>query len=461
LNYSIEKSHLSLKSRVLRAGSWTFAGYGSTLVLRLLGNLVISRLLAPEVFGIMGVCTAVQVIVGLTGDIGLRQAVIRSENGHDPVFLNTAWTVQILRGILIWIICVGAAIALYILNASGLLPQGSVYQDASLPFLIAATSFSTVILSLQSMKVISAGRRLDLRQITIIDLIQMISGLSVAMSMAWATRSVWSFVASGIVGSVVSVSIGHFWLQGKRDRIAWDRKALQELFSFGKWTSLSSFAGVLAMNGDRLMLGGWLTATSLGHYSIASNLSSVVDSIGSRVFGSVSIPALSEIVRNQPDRLGEVFFRMRRGADAAYVGSAGLLFAAGHEIIALLYDARYLAAGHMLQLLSFNLLFARYGLAQDVYIALGKPNYLTAINTVKLVSLFAIVPLMFHLFGSDGAILGIAVYLLPTVPLIFWLNQKHGLNNFRFEILMLGMWPIGWLAGRVTVAGLQSVRGFM
>jgi O-antigen/teichoic acid export membrane protein len=308
------------------------------------------------------------------------------------------------------------------------------------------------------MKVISLGRGLELGRITIIDLATAVIGLLVAIILAWTTRSIWSFVASGLVASVVSTLAGHLWLPGVRDRIAWNRQALKELMHFGKWASLSSFVGVIATNGDRLLLGAWLTTTSLGYYSIASNLSGVVDGVGSRIFGSVSLPALSEIVRRQPGRLGEVFFRMRRGADALYVGSAGFLFGTGHTIVATLYDARYLPAGQMLQLLSFNLLFARYGLAQDAYIALGKPNYLTAINTIKLVSLFSVVPLMFHLFGTQGAILGMAFYLLPTVPLIFWFNQQHGLNNFRFELLTLGMWPVGWLVGKFLITIFGFVR---
>ena len=119
----------SLKQRTLYASAWTLAGYGTSLVLRLLGNLIIARLLSPDVFGVMAVCTAVQVIITLTGDIGLRQAVIRSANIRDPLFLNTAWTVQILRGLSIWIICVGTAIVLYALNSSGAIPAGSVYAN--------------------------------------------------------------------------------------------------------------------------------------------------------------------------------------------------------------------------------------------------------------------------------------------------------------------------------------------
>ena len=437
----------SLKKRILNASAWTLAGYGAALFLRLLGNIVIARLLSPEVFGIMAVCNAIQIVIGLTGDIGLREAVMRSSNISDPRFLHTAWTVQILRGLSIWILCALAAGGLYALNHLGALPSASVYANEILPSLIVATSFSIVIDGFRSMRVLALGRSLNLAKLTIIELVQMVIGLAVAIGVAWTTRSIWCFVASSIVGSIVTTSAGHLWLPGVRDRIAWDRWALAELMQFGKWASISSFVGVLASQGNRLLLGAWLTPATLGLFSIASNLSSIIDGVGGRLFGAVSLPALSEILHEQPHRLREVFYRMRRGADTAYIASAGFLFASGNAIVGLLYDPRYAAAGQMLQLLSFYLLFARYGIVQDVYIALGKASYLTAINITKLISLFVIVPLLFYLFGPIGAILGVVLHLAPTVPLIFWLNRSHALNNFKFEALMLSLWPVGWVVG--------------
>jgi O-antigen/teichoic acid export membrane protein len=448
----------SLKQRVLSASAWSMAGYGTALILRLLGNLVIARLLSPEVFGIMAVATSIQLVIALTGDIGLRQAVIRSCNIRDRRFLNTAWAVQILRGLMIWSLCVMAAAGLYVLDRAGAIAPYSVYGDEVLPPVIAVISFAIVIDSFQSMKVMTMGRSLSLGRLTIIELIQMVIGLCVAIGLAWTTRSIWSFVASSLVGSIVNTLGGHLWLPGSRDRIAWDRSALKELMQFGKWASISSFVGVIASQGNRLLLGAWLTPATLGLFSIGTNLSSIVDGVGGRLFGAVSLPALSEIVHEQPHRLREVFYRMRRGADAAYVGSAGFLFASGTAIVNLLYDPRYAAAGQMLRLLSFSLLFSRYGIVQDVYIALGKANYLTAVNTTKLISLFVIVPMLYYLFGPTGAILGVVLHLAPTVPLIFWLNQSHALNNFKFEVLILGLWPVGWLAGSVAAYAIALLR---
>jgi O-antigen/teichoic acid export membrane protein len=455
----MNEHRIPLKKRVLKAGSWTLFGHGAALVFRLVGNLIIARLLAPEIFGVMAVCNAIYVIVVLVGDIGLRPAVIRSLNGNDPPFLNTAWTIQILRGVTIWIVCIGVGLLLLLADTYAALPSDSIYSDPTLPYLISAIGFSTIIQSLQSMKVMVLSRELQLSRITTIEMIQTVTGFSVAILMAWTTGSIWSFVASGLVGSIVGVSIGHFWLPGARDRLGWNKSAIRELAHFGKWASVSSFVGVLASNGDRLLLGSWLSASNMGAYSIASNLASVVDGVGSRLFASVSLPALSETLRHQPDRLRSVLFRMRRGADAAYIGSAGFLFATGQFIVEHLYDQRYSPAGKMLQLLSFNLLLARYGLVQDAYIALGKPSHLTAINVTKLISLFTMVPLLYHFFAVNGAILGMAVYLLPTVPLIFWFNHRHGLNNGWFEILILGLWPVGWIVGYAGIRLLST--GFL
>ena len=450
----VENAH-SLKARVFRAGGWTLFGHGGALILRLLGNLIMARLLAPDAFGIMAMATTINVLVGLFSDIGLRQAIIQSKNGQNEAFLNTAWTVQIVRGTWIWGASLLIAGGLYFADLAGWVPADSVYGNSVLPAIIAVGSFSSVILGFHSMKLIIMSCRLELRRITLIELIQMTASYAVAISMGWLTHSVWSFVVNGIVGSIIYTFLSHVWLPGHRDRVAWSEPALKEILRFGRWIFVSSIIGVLAMNGDRLLLGGWLTAASLGLYSIAFGLSSMVDGIAGRIFSNVSLPALGEIARDRPERLSEVYARMRWGSGYPLCCHGRLPLCHRREDCHDFYDPRYLPAGDMLQLLSFGLLFSRYALAQNAYMALGKPNYIAAINVVKVISLFVLVPTMFYLFDVRGAVLGIALYLLPTVPLVFWFNQKHGLNNLWLEVGILAMWPLGWLVGKVALNALS------
>jgi O-antigen/teichoic acid export membrane protein len=209
------------------------------------------------------------------------------------------------------------------------------------------------------------------------------------------------------------------------------------------------------MNGDRLLLAAWATPAILGYYSIAANLAMVVENTANRIFGSVSLPALSEIGREQRHRFQEIYFRMKGLSDSAFIAMAGFLFAAGEGVIRLLFDERYAPAGEMLHLLSFGLMFSRYGLVQNAYNALGRPNYVAAINFVKVISLFVLVPSFYLVLGIPGAIIGIAFYLVPTVPLILWFNRELGLNNLKLELVVLAAWPLGWLIGTAFSATLQ------
>src|ERR1017187_4698746 len=106
------KSARSLKFRAFRAGSWVLTSHVVAQFLRLLGNLVMTRLLAPDAFGIMAIAMTVQGIVSLCADTGLRQAIIQSPNGGRASFLNTAWTLEIVRNCFIWVVCLFIAVGL-------------------------------------------------------------------------------------------------------------------------------------------------------------------------------------------------------------------------------------------------------------------------------------------------------------------------------------------------------------
>jgi O-antigen/teichoic acid export membrane protein len=91
-----------LKQRALRAGRWTLVGFAATQSVRLVSTLVMTRLLVPSMFGVMAIAVMVNVIASLLTDLGIRQNIVQSRRGTDPMFLNTAWTVQIVRGFVIW-----------------------------------------------------------------------------------------------------------------------------------------------------------------------------------------------------------------------------------------------------------------------------------------------------------------------------------------------------------------------
>ncbi len=440
---------VSLKSRILRAGSWSVAGHLFGQVLRIGSSLIMTRLLAPEMFGVMAMAIVVQVVISLLSDIGLRQAIVQSPRGDSPALLNTAWTIQVLRGGLIWAVCLLVAVSLWAARALGWLTGTSAYAATDLPMAIAAFSFSAVIMGFQSTRAVTSSRDLDLKRLTLIELVAQVTGLFVMVMLGWITRSIWAMVAGMLIGSMITVVSSHTLLPGAPNRFEWHAESVRELVGYGRWVLLSSLLYVLAANGDRLLLGGWVSASTLGLYSLAIGVAAMVDGMGSRLFGAVAMPALSEVRRNTPDRFRALYYRMRLPFDIAFIGSAGLLFATGSLIVDLLYDQRYGEAGSMLQVLSFSLIFARFGLSGSAFLALGQPKALTWIHVVRLISMFVLVPLLYSLFGFQGALYAIAFHVAPTLPLLYWLNSKHKLNDFKFELFVLLAWPGGYLVGEL------------
>jgi O-antigen/teichoic acid export membrane protein len=440
----------SLKERALRAGGWSFAGYGLSLALRLGGNLVMTRLLVPEMFGVMAIATMVTVILGMMSDLGVRHSIIQSRRGDDPDFLDTAWLIQVVRGFVLWLVALALSGALHLASAGGLLPVNSVYASAVLPSVIAFHSFSAVILGLQSTNIATAHRGLDQRRVVAIDLVGQVVGTAAMIAIGAATRSIWAIVAGGLIGTLVTTVLSHTSLGPHRNRFRWQRSSLHELMSFGKWLFVSSTMTVLAFNGDRLLLGALVDETTLGLYSIAALFVNSIEGGVGRLFGAISLPALSETARNDPSRLREVYYKLRGPGDLVLLFFAGLLFAAGQWVIDLLYDPRYSQAGGMLSVLALSLIAARYGVAYQIYLATGKPHYLAIVNAVRCVSLFALVPTLFHLAGTQAAVWGIALHGLAMVPFVHGFKARLGLNDIRRELLVLIALPAGYLCGSAT-----------
>ncbi|MFZ1910147.1 MAG: oligosaccharide flippase family protein, partial [Burkholderiales bacterium] len=419
----------TLKQKVLRAGGWSLAGYGLSQIIRFGSSLIMTRLLVPEMFGVMAIATMVTVILGLLSDVGVHQNIIQSKRGDDSAFLDTAWTVQIIRGGILWLLAVAVSAAIYFGNAAGLMPRDSVYANGVLPYVVAASAFSAVISGFQSTKLHIAYRRFEQRRRIEIELASQIVSLLVMIVIGAATRSIWALVTGGLVAALMTTILSHAWMTGHSNRLRWESEAVREVVHFGRWVFVSSAIGVFASRGDRLLLGAFVDSQVLGLFSIAALIVNSAQGVLSKLLTTVSLPAFSEIARTEPRRLREIYYKMRVPGDVALLFPAGFLFAAGQLVVDLLYDKRYAAAGGMLQILALSLFTFRYLVAHQLYLAVGIPRYLAIVNIVRFASLYVLVPVMFHFGGTSAAIWGVALHDLATVPFIYYFNAKLGVND--------------------------------
>src|SRR5207249_2471425 len=122
------------KARTIRSSLWTLGGYASNQIIRLGSSLILARLLLPYDFGLAALVSMFVNMFQQFSDVGLGPAIIQSRRGDDPRFLNTAWTIGVVRGFVLW----GCACAVA-------WPVAKFYHEPILLPLIIVTGFNGVI----------------------------------------------------------------------------------------------------------------------------------------------------------------------------------------------------------------------------------------------------------------------------------------------------------------------------
>jgi len=399
----------------MRSSTWIVGGYGGSQLIRLGSNLIVTRLLFPEAFGLMAIILVFMMGLAMFSDVGVSPAIQQNKRGDEPGFLDTAWTIQVFRGVMLWL----ATCAL-----AG--PISWFYAEPILAQMIPVAGLSLLVTGLNPTRVHSAGRHLQIGRLTLLEMASQVIGVIVMVALAWQFRSVWALVAGMLTTSVAKLLLTHFLLEGHRNRFRWEASAGKDLIHFGKWIFLSTICGFLVNQGDRAILGKYLTADLLGIYSIGYFLASFPLQLGNMVVSRVLIPLYRE---KPPGASRGNFLRLRK---MRFLVTGGLMVLTlvlawvGPELVNFLYDPRYVAAGGIVVLISF------IGMLQIIVLTYSQAA-LAAGDSRRfcyLVAMRALIQTVFFLVGVElaglpGALIGQMLSVLMAYPVFVWLARHH------------------------------------
>ena len=171
-------------ARAARSTSWTVLGYGASQGIRLASNLILTRLLFPEAFGLMALIQVVIVGLMLFSDVGIAPSIAQSKRGDDPAFLDTAYSIQALRGVALWL----AACALSY-------PVARFYETPELLTYLPLAALSLVIAGLNPTRIETAHRHLQMGRLTLLDLSSQVNGIALMNPGAWNRQPEAALVA--------------------------------------------------------------------------------------------------------------------------------------------------------------------------------------------------------------------------------------------------------------------------
>ena len=444
----------SLRHRVARAGSWVLIGHVVTQVVRLGSNVLLARLLSPDAFGLMSVVYILMIGMALFSDIGITRSVVQSRRGNDPELLDTAWAIQIIRGLGLGVASLFIAGGFFLATRWGLTSARTVYADPRLPWVVAAFSVVAVLQGFESIRNGVAKRDMQMKMLTKINIASQVVAAIVMVAVAWIFHSMWALVVGAVVTGAVRCWLGHVALEGHREKFRLIPSATAELLGNGKWIFLSSMLGFAAVNGDRLLLGGLIDTRVFGLYTVAFMLVNMLQVVATTLCINVAYPAIAEVYRDRPRDLAGTLQKFQWLYDGIVVFLAAILMTAGPAIIHVLYDARYQGAGWIMVVLSAGAVGLRYQMVEQAYQAMGSPQYVTLANLVRLVALGLGILVGHHFWGIVGAVAGIALSQYAAWPLAWWFRARHRVFTWRSEAVFIpalaGGALVGWLAAMIA-----------
>lgn len=427
----------------LRGGAWTTIGYVATQILRTVATLVLARhFLGPEPFGLVGLVGVFIAGLSMFSELGIAANVVQHARGDDSDFLNTAFTIQVGRGLVIWTV---AAIAAY--------PVAWFYHEPKIVALLIAAAAAELIRAATSTSAWTLTRHVNLRGITVLTIVSEVIAFGVGILWAVLSPSAWALVGRTIAAAAV-YAIGSHFIAKPRVRFGWDRAAAKDILHFGGWISLSTAAYFLGGQGERLILGKFITAAELGCFSLALMISSVPAGGVNQLVSQIFLPLISKAVRSSQAEAARDY----AGARKLFFGLglfAGIGFLAlSKPFVAIVLTSKYAMAGWMLQVLGIRVALDLFAApASSLVLAYGKSRYSAAANTTRMVFMVGGILAAFRWYGlSQAMVVLIFAQAISYLPLISGLKKllpeaaKAEVRWYAVFLVLLGLaaavpWP--------------------
>ncbi len=381
---------MSLKRQVATSFFWVALSQLFGRVLSFFTYLILAKLLAPSLFGLVSMAGLAIAALQFLQDVGFDAALIYRRDDLEEAS-DTAFFVVIASSTLIFL---AAALAAPLVAAF--------FRTPEVVPVLRALAFAVVIQSFGRVAYIRLERELDFRRRVIPELTaNLISSLS-SIGLALLGVGVWSLVWGQLIRVAVSSSLVWFFV-GWRPHWRFNFRLARELFRYGKHIVASQGLIFLITNSDNAIVGRYAGDTALGFYGFAYNLSNLPATQITSMVNQVMFPAFSKLGADAAQARARYYLSVVRYVAwvAAPISIATILFA--REFVQGLYGDVWAAAIVPLQLLAvYGFIRSIAANMGSIFRAFGKPQWLTYIALWRLTTMLVFLYPAVKLWGIVG-----------------------------------------------------------
>ncbi len=432
--FGVWRSSEQTGQQVVRGGFLIFFERFVIKTLYFIRTVILARFLFPDDFGLFGMAVLAMNVTEVFFQHGFASALLQKKENAKQ-YLDTAWTVTLVRNVFLasLLFFVGAPLA------------GQFFQNDSVVIFAQALAIVFVISGLENLGVILLQKEMRFNRKMIYDLSGVLTEVVTVIIAAFFLRSPWALVIAMIANRSAYAIVSYF-IYPYRPRFRFDWEKAKELFRFGKWIGISGIVLFLVSQGDYLVVGKLLNASSLGFYQLAFALGTLPAVELARSLGNILFPLYAKI-QNDRQLLNTSFIKVSRLVFALIIPASFGLAVLAKEAVGFIYGERWLPMVPVLYvILALALLKALDFMISPLFMGIGKPKVTTIVLAVQSVIMFSLIISLtqkYGMVGTAGAVL--ASSFVAEFILLLKLRKEIDLK-FRALIKIVALPFLGSLA---------------
>lgn len=272
----------SLKKQAVSGVLWSFGQQFSVQIINFVVQIILARLLMPEMFGLIAMLTVFISIGQSLMDAGMTSSLIRSKN-PDQLDYSTVFLTNLMISVSVYLITYLSAPFI-----------AQFYNQDILKDILRIYALTFVIRSFVAVHIAKMTKEMNFKTQMILQIPSTIVGAIVGVTMAYLGYGVWSLVWLHITQSIVyTLQIWIFipW----RPSFVFNKRRFKYHFNFGYKLTLSGLLDTVYNDAYRIVIGKFFTPAAVGFFNQAETMRLFPVQQISSVMGKVTYPLFSNI----------------------------------------------------------------------------------------------------------------------------------------------------------------------
>ena len=418
-------------------GTSLLLSFGATSsVLRLVSNLIVSRILSPDDYGVMAIIASISYVLEMISDMAMRGYIPRHPTAEAEM-LQTLWTVRAIRNV-----------ALFLLMFFGAETLAGLYNAPEVVTTIQVMSATFLIGAVPRLSNFTAERERRVARLSVIEFAQFLFVTLVTIIAAYFLRSYWAFVLSALLNATLSAANTYLFLPGHKIRFLINKTHFKDYWLYLRFALPSSLLTIVLTQTDKFVMANYFSLAELGKFAMAATLIAAAAGLSQQYVMRVFLPLFAEANRESRERAASVFYASRRRLVCVFALGFGGLIGGGELLVKILFNENFAGTGLYLAILSLApLAKLSQSPGRVALVSCGFYRFNLTTTIYRFVWVVIVGYIAFHYFGAIGVIVAISAAEFALLPYLYFFLHRFGLLQLREEALIYATAAVGIAIG--------------